>query len=54
LVATPTHRRDACQILGPAVAWVTDPNPADVGLGSVCPLIIEPHKYEAGIGYLSS
>ena len=36
--------------VGAAFAAMTAPGPADVGLGSVCPLIIGPRHNEAGIG----
>ena len=40
--------------VGAAFAAMTAPSPADVGLGSVCPLIIGPRSNEAGIGRLGS
>ena len=39
--------------VGAAFAAMTAPSPADVGLGSVCPLIIGPRSNEAGIGYVA-
>ena len=54
-VGVPTSSVPASVVsrVGAAFAAMTAP-PADVGLGSVCPLIIGPRHNEAGIGRLGS